>query len=267
MSKKTYFISADIEGVTGVTHWDETEHGGQGYDRAAKQMTLEVAAACEAILEAGHDVVVRDGHDTARNILHEMLPRGVKLMRGWACDPGSMVAGINESYAGILYIGYHSPGGTDYSPLAHTMSYTKIRSLKINGRLASEFTVNRLYAAQFGVPSIFISGDAGICELAKEEVPEIVTVAVKECKGNSTFNLHPQDSCQLIKENVAKALQMSFDAPVLPDEFEVELALNQHQAITAAAANPHVTKLDNYTVSYKARTPREMNMIRESLTR
>lgn len=41
------FISADIEGVTGVTSWCETESGGQGYEAAARQMTLEVSAACE----------------------------------------------------------------------------------------------------------------------------------------------------------------------------------------------------------------------------
>ena len=43
--KKIYFISADIEGVTDVTAWCETEPGGEGYDAACEQMTREVAAA------------------------------------------------------------------------------------------------------------------------------------------------------------------------------------------------------------------------------
>ena len=34
------FISADIEGVTGVTTWCETEYGGEGYEAACRQMTL-----------------------------------------------------------------------------------------------------------------------------------------------------------------------------------------------------------------------------------
>ena len=96
MDKKTYFISADLEGVTDVTAWCETEKGKDGYEAASTQMTKEVAAACEAILEAGHEVVVRDGHETARNIIHDMLPYGVRLMRGWACHPGSMMAGISD---------------------------------------------------------------------------------------------------------------------------------------------------------------------------
>ena len=40
------FISADIEGVTGVTQWEETEHGGKDYEMARRQMSLEAAAAC-----------------------------------------------------------------------------------------------------------------------------------------------------------------------------------------------------------------------------
>lgn len=39
------FISADIEGVTGVTQWEETEHGGKDYEMARRQMSLEAAAS------------------------------------------------------------------------------------------------------------------------------------------------------------------------------------------------------------------------------
>ena len=47
------YISADIEGITGVTHWDETDlHHADSY-AAREQMTAEVAAACEGALLAG----------------------------------------------------------------------------------------------------------------------------------------------------------------------------------------------------------------------
>ncbi len=39
------YISADLEGITGVTSWSEVNYGGQGYEAACRQMTLEVAAA------------------------------------------------------------------------------------------------------------------------------------------------------------------------------------------------------------------------------
>lgn len=259
-----YFISADLEGITDVTAWCETEPGGQGYEEARVQMTREVAAACEAILAAGHQAVVRDGHGCARNLLHEKLPRGVRLMRGWACHPGSMMAGLDGDYAGALYIGYHAPAGTDGSPLAHTINKDVIHCLKVNGRVASEFTLNSLYAAQQGVPSLFLSGDETICRLGEEEIPGLTTVAVKECRGNSTFNLHPDDACEAIRVGVAAALARPLPVRPVPEELVLEAVLTGHQAarraqaLTTLARSPFTrTAVD--AVSYAAHSPTELN--------
>ena len=53
------FLSADIEGTCGIAHWDETELGKPDYEPFRRQMTREVAAACEGVaegerLEGGH---------------------------------------------------------------------------------------------------------------------------------------------------------------------------------------------------------------------
>lgn len=261
MEQKKYFISADLEGITDVTAWCETEKGEDGYEAACLQMSRETAVACEAVLEAGYEAVVRDGHMTARNIHHEMLPRGVKLMRGWACHPGSMMAGLDGSYAGVIYIGYHSPAGSDGSPLAHTIDRNVVRWVKINGKLASEFTMNTLYAAEQGVAPVFISGDAEICRLAREEVPDIGFAAVKECRGNSTFNLHPQDACSLIKEQVALALKCERTVPEVASELKLEVSLIHHQAVRSALVHPLIQKVDDSTVCYTAHSPRELNAI------
>ncbi len=42
------YISADIEGVTGTTHWDETQLSKGDYAPFREQMTAEVVAACAA---------------------------------------------------------------------------------------------------------------------------------------------------------------------------------------------------------------------------
>lgn len=261
MGERCYFISADIEGITDVTAWCETEPGGNGYESACRQMTKEVAAACEAVQAAGYQAVVRDGHGCARNILHELLPRGVKLMRGWACDPASMMAGLNGDFAGALYIGYHSPAGTKGSPLAHTVDRHTIRWMKINGRLASEFTINSMYAAQMGVPSLYISGDAKICQMAEEEIPQIVSTAVKTCSGGSTCSLHPEDACGRIRLDAAAALEKKVPMRALPDVYEVEICLTSHQAAKGALIYPGVALADEETVVYTAYSPREVNAL------
>ena len=264
--KKKYFISADIEGCTDVTAWHECDAGGAGYGDACRQMSLEVAAACEAILEAGYEVVVRDGHGSAKNIIHSMLPRGAKLMRGWACHVGSMMAGLDDSFDGVLYIGYHAPAGSTGSPLAHTINHTKVEWIKVNGKLASEFSLNSLYAAQQGVAPIFISGDADICRRAEEEYPGIGTMATKECRGNSTFNMHPLDACDAIKAAVAEAIAREEENPTpvraVPEELVLEVRLKSFQQVLNAIQHPDVVQVDDLTVRYTAKSVDDLNVVR-----
>ncbi|MBY9021720.1 MAG: M55 family metallopeptidase, partial [Candidatus Lokiarchaeota archaeon] len=47
------YISADIEGISGIAHWDETEKSKSDYQKFATQMTNEVRAACEGAIKAG----------------------------------------------------------------------------------------------------------------------------------------------------------------------------------------------------------------------
>ena len=52
------YISADMEGVTGVSHWEEVDHNKSAYTQFQKQMSLEVAAACEGAIAAGADDIL-----------------------------------------------------------------------------------------------------------------------------------------------------------------------------------------------------------------
>jgi hypothetical protein len=46
------YITADIEGVTGATHWDETDKKNAEFTEFGEQVTAEVGAACEGALNA-----------------------------------------------------------------------------------------------------------------------------------------------------------------------------------------------------------------------
>src|SRR5512136_2420739 len=117
------YISADIEGVTGVTHWDETDLGKAESSLFREQMTAEVAAACEGALQAGAtEIWVKDAHDSARNIIAAKLPQEVRLSRGWSSHPFAMVQELDETFQAVMMIGYHSRAAGGTSPLAHTMT-------------------------------------------------------------------------------------------------------------------------------------------------
>ena len=67
------------------------------YSPAQKQLTREVAAACQGALSAvAEEVLVKDAHDSARNIDPAGLPRGIKMNRSWSGDLLSMMSGLDQ---------------------------------------------------------------------------------------------------------------------------------------------------------------------------
>lgn len=260
---KKIFISADIEGVSGITSWDATRYGGKGYEAACRQMSLETAAACRAAIAAGYQVVVKDGHEDAMNIDHNLLPRDAELISGWTCTPLSMLGGIDETFAGVIYIGYHSGAWTNTSPLKHTCEDYLYNWFEINGKPATEFTINSGVADEFAVPSLLLSGDAGACAAAEAEYPGIVTVATKSGIGDATWNIHPEKVIEDIEQKVAEILAKPLPkARPLENEYTMTLCYKEFQKATAASWFPGVKKLDDFTVSYTAPKPTELSRCR-----
>ena len=156
------FLSADIEGTCGIAHWAETELGKPDYEPFRRQMTREVAAACEGAFAAGcEDLLIKDAHDSARNLIPAELPERVSIFRGWGSDIHSMMSGIDASFSGAIFTGYHSSSNTDASPLCHTMNLDNV-SIRINGIQASELVINTFAAALYDVPVLLVTGDLGV---------------------------------------------------------------------------------------------------------
>lgn len=253
------YISADIEGVTGVTHWDETELHHAAHGAAAAQMTREVVAACRGAIAAGAtEILIKDGHDSARNIIASELPEEAVLIRGWTNSPESMVAGIDDNFDAAIFIGYHSGADSNGCPLSHTMNLNN-NYLKINGDYASEFTINTYTAAHYNVPVVFLSGDATLCEQAKKLVPSIETVAVKYGIGNATFNINENKACRLIEEGVKAGLQKINDCKINePSVYDVEINFKECVKAYRASFYPGVTQVDDKTIRYTAKDAKEM---------
>jgi D-amino peptidase len=235
------YISADIEGVVGVSHWDEATIGKPGYDAAAARLTAEVAAACEAAIDAGADeILVQDAHDSARNIDHAALPERVRLVRGWSDDPRCMAQELDASFDALVLIGQHAASGTGGNPLAHTFSLANSR-LSINGEIASEYLVLRYTAAYYGVPLAFVSGDAWVAAQARRLEPGVEALAVKEGRGNSTIDLHPAAALRGIREGVARGLARPSRLE-LPPSFDLRIAYQHHGRPFKTAFYPGVEK-------------------------
>lgn len=248
------FISADIEGTTGIAHWNETEKNHPDWKYFSEQMTREVAAACQGAMDAGcEDIIVKDAHDSARNINPRELPQCVRLHRGWAGLPGSMMMCLDSSFDGCVFTGYHSGAGWNTSPLSHTMNLGNC-FVKINGERVSEMAINGMMAAYYGVPLLCVTGDKGICDAAKAANPQIETVAVNEGCGNGMLSIHPDLAVARIREAVKRALQKPDLKEMLyplPPYFEVEICYKKHQSALSGAQYPGARQIDDTTVAFE----------------
>ncbi|NLN55324.1 MAG: amino acid amidase [Clostridiales bacterium] len=251
MKPKKLFISADIEGSCGICHWDETNLDNT-YFRTI--MTQEVAAACEGAKRAGFDeVLIKDAHDTARNIYPDKLPKYAKIIRNWTRDPFCMVSGIDETFDAAAFTGYHSPAFSSGSPLAHTLS-TSLQYIKINGVYVSEFVINAYACALKGVPVAFISGDETVCEMAKEYIPGITVAPVNKGIGGASLSSHPKRAQEYIEEQIANALYEDYKSCVakLPVYFEVEVQYKKQETAYKNQFFPGAKLINPYTVGFEA---------------
>lgn len=248
------FVSADIEGTTGITLWDEAQNGHPRYAYFADQMTREVAAACEGALEAGAtEILVKDGHDSACNLIPRLLPEPVRLFRGWGSDVLGMMAGLERGCDGVFFTGYHSGAGMDSNPLSHTMN-TRVSFVRINGVIAPELMINSLTAAYLGVPVRLVTGDRGLCDWMNGINPNVETVAVSGGRGRGSISIHPDLALRRIREAAVRAVRRDASDCMfpLPDHFEVEIGFKDHFRAKDGATFPGARQTDETTLVYEA---------------
>ncbi len=251
---KRIFLSADMEGTCGIVHWDETGKNKPDYTPFARQMTREVAAACEGAISCGaEEIMVKDAHDSARNIEPAELPEQVRIFRGWAGNLYSMMAGLDESFSGVFFTGYHSAAGVNGNPLSHTMNTQNVY-VKINGQLASELMINSLIAAMLKVPVLLVTGDKALCDWITSVNPNILTVPVNEGTGRGAASIHPNVAVRRIKEAAQRAMKLDASLCMfpMPEHFIVEICYKEHAAAFSNSFYPGCVQVDARTVRFEA---------------
>lgn len=189
-------IAADMEGISGVVHWDHVSLSHPEYSRFRRIMTEDVNAAIRGAIEGGaEEVVISDGHAYGRNILIEELDPRARLNSGTP-SPLSMVQGVDQGVNGVIYVGYHARIGTQNAILEHTWSDERVANVWINGELFGEIGLNAAVSGHFGVPVIMISGDQAACAEAAALLGTIETVVVKVASGRMAAECLPPSVAQ-----------------------------------------------------------------------
>ncbi len=248
------FISSDIEGVNGMTDWVEAEKGRPEYGMFVQRQDRALAAISEGLHDSDPDVdiLIKDGHGTACNVIHENLPEYTRLFRNSGRTPYIMMHGIDQSFDGAILAGYHSGAGTDGSPLCHTMEPEKIVYMKINDQLADEFLMNYYSALYNGVPVVMVTGDEAVCRRVKEVDPNIVTVAAHTGDAGGVFSRHPNVVNRELREAASRAMaQRDRCSMKMPEHFSMEIYFLEHKQAKRAAWYPGVERLSANVVRFE----------------
>jgi len=202
------FISADIEGVSGIVRPEQTMLEGKDYTYARNLMIEEVNAAVEGAIEGGAEqVVVCDAHSHQFNLLPDRLHKKALLVTGNFKPVSSMLEGLDRSFNSIFFIGYHARVGSSKAVLSHTYFSKEVQNVRINGMEAGELGINAALAGYYGIPAGLVTGDKAVCEEAKAILDQVETVPVKESFGRySAICVHPEVARERIRLASQKAV-------------------------------------------------------------
>jgi D-amino peptidase len=252
--KLKVYISADMEGVGGVSTWDvQASAKGREYEQFRRLMTLEVNAAIAGAFDAGAtDVIASDSHGDAQNIDVELLDSRARLIRAWP-RPLGMMQGVDSTFDAVVFIGYHAREGRADAVLAHTFSGDEV--VKLNGVEMSEAGYNAAIAGDLGVPVVFLSGDQTICSDAKEQLGPIETAAVKQAIGFHSARMIPPGEAQaLIREGVKRGVGRRKDLKPFRVTHPIKTEVRFNEIVKAELASyiPGVDRTSGNTIVFTA---------------
>ena len=247
------YISADMEGVVGVVTDEQLGPGGFEYERFREFMTAEVNAAIVAAKAAGAtEFVISDSHGNGQNLLIDKLPDDVTVIRSWPREL-SMMAGIDDTFDGVIFIGYHSSTANTRGVRAHTMSSANITGVRLNGIEMTEGSMAAAAAGHFGVPVIMISGDDAAVAENQVIIGNLEGAVVKWTKGfHSAETLTPEAGYEVIRTRTMSAINRigEFQPYVLETPIELELTLKNYTPIELLGYLPDVERVNSHTIRF-----------------
>lgn len=223
-------IRSDIEGVTGVTTYQQAE----GSEFGRRMLMNDLTACIDGILSAGdHQIVIYDEHTDGRNIDIDALPECVSVIMGkpvYRPDWG----GIDNSFDAMMMVGFHARSGVKGALLPHTYSRKNLE-IRLNSLVVGEIGMEAAIAGDFEVPLCLVTGDsAGVAE-AGQLIPGIKAVIVKKAIGEFEAECFPPKKTAKMILNATKSVIQN-PPPVKPFKIDgpvrMEIDLKQSDYTT-----------------------------------
>ncbi len=227
-------IIADMEGVAGITRFEQVLAGASGYEEGRRLYTEEVNATVRGAFAGGaKEVVVMDCHGAGGDwSFNSLIPDALDercefvVQTRWTEYTELLEQGCDAA----LFIGQHARAGAERGVLSHTVYGTRWHSVRFNGVAVGEVGINAALCGTWGCPVALVTGDDVVCAEAGELLgPGLKTLAVKQGLGRfSARHLAPSRAREQLMVAAEAAVRRRQDAPVYspgaPCAIEVELA-------------------------------------------
>jgi D-amino peptidase len=255
--KKIYIIT-DLEGASGVYKFAQAYETDTPLAIKAREYFMgDLAAAVRGLRDGGAtEILVLDGHGNQAILPHLMEP-GAKYLTGLPRPDG--IIGLDESFAGIVWVGQHAMMGAPDGVLHHTQSSRAENRYWYNDVESGELAQVAAIAGHFDVPPILVTGDEAACREAKQFFGDAcVTVAVKKGVARESAILYPfEETHRAIYEGAKQAMAAiphckpyKITTPIKAKkqwlEFEGEGNARKSKLMTKEGEIPDVLKILNF---------------------
>jgi D-amino peptidase len=262
------FIMSDMEGVAGVTKWEETTGGDPLHADRSRLYTEEINAAVRGAFSGGaSEVVVMDCHGagggwTFNSLIPDLLdPRcDFVVQQEWTEYTEFLEQGCDAA----LFVGMHAMAGTADGVMNHTVSGTGWRNLSFNGTLVGEAGINAALCGTWGCPVLLVTGDQAACREAKALLGDgLTTAAVKQGLGRfSARHTAPLRARAMIEGAAVSALSdlgaVKPYNPGSPCEIRIELATSEeveryrhHAVVEIEDGRTLVSRADDWWTAWR----------------
>ena len=249
------FISVDMEGIGGIGTSEMTRAKGKDYNLGRKLMTDEVNAVVSAIYEynSSAEIIVNDSHGDMQNLNHQDLDPKVVYIQGNK-KPYGMVQGLDKSFDGAIFLGYHARAGTARGFLAHTGSGS-VKGLWLNETEVGEGGLNAFYAGEMNVPVILAAGD----DVFTKQFGKLVNSELVTTKTALTAQVAQLKHGTVVQKELSEATlralkKIKTKKPIkLKNNVSIKLKFSSTTHAEILQAIPNMKWIDGYTIQYNAK--------------
>lgn len=256
------YISTDMEGIEGISSWNEMEPNVSGKECATllkQELTWIVDELFrmekEDPLFAIEEICICDSHSRGENLSFGSFgDERITHIKGYPRH-SYMMEGLDGSFDAVFLVGYHAMIGTLHGMMDHSYSASCIYNARLNGRTVGEVEINAYFAGLFEVPIALVSGD-DVLEQQLKDFFQVPYVCTKQGLGRFTGKMFPPELVEKkFREKTREAIKSYRDLEVKRFEgtYELEVDLATTVIADAVAIVPGIIRLSGRTVAYRSK--------------